>query len=290
MRRIVYTVLSILAIYMVISCGNQQPRAAWLFISPETVSLEIGQTINLSIQASPEDACTAVRWSSSFPYGASISNDGTITGLMTGQAYITARSRRNRNAKDTISILVTHKTTSFAGSEWYILAVEEDRKKILSVDIIREMRYGAPLNNANTGAWAHSEVRRYLNGFYLNNFSRADRSRILQTNIVNEPNPRTRSPSGPNTNDYIFILSLPEARRYFTCDESRIALFNGTPQMWWLRTWGDNQHGNRTGATFININGVLGERGFRLITSGGWRTEMDTRNGGVRPAMWITIE
>ena len=63
-----------------------------IFINPANVILDIGQTQQLTITTTPENANPSVSWSSSNPSVATISTSGEVTAISTGQATITAVS------------------------------------------------------------------------------------------------------------------------------------------------------------------------------------------------------
>jgi hypothetical protein len=62
-------------------------------IAPETVSIEVGATQQLTIVADPEDATNQeVIWASGNPAVATVSSGGLVTGVSAGTATITATS------------------------------------------------------------------------------------------------------------------------------------------------------------------------------------------------------
>ncbi len=91
--------------------------------------------------------------------------------------------------------------------------------------------------------WADCTLRRWLNSeFYNEAFNEQERKCILKTSIVNN--------AGPDTEDYIFLLSVDEAKSLFADDGVRRAkpteytVKNGVHTsnngccVWWLRTRG----------------------------------------------------
>ena len=66
-------------------------------ISPVTLSLEIGATGKLEATVSPSDATdNTVSWNSSNPGVATVSSDGTVTGVAEGTASVTASAGGKR--------------------------------------------------------------------------------------------------------------------------------------------------------------------------------------------------
>lgn len=97
-------------------------------------------------------------------------------------------------------------------------------------------------SNADGAVWAKSQIRKYLNGTFLNEFSSAEQSLILET--VNK-NPLAREygrPSvSPDTTDRIFLLSKEEFQSYTESgalpipDNDNDDLFGLTYLSFWLR-------------------------------------------------------
>ncbi|MCL2634965.1 MAG: DUF6273 domain-containing protein, partial [Oscillospiraceae bacterium] len=87
-------------------------------------------------------------------------------------------------------------------------------------------------------------------------------------------------PGGANTNDYIFLLSVEEANKYFTSNSARIAenssrnTENFCLTWWWLRSRGQV---DKTPSSVQGNGEITG-------LSPGYIAEC-----GIRPAMWITI-
>ncbi len=97
--------------------------------------------------------------------------------------------------------------------------------------------------------WANCTLRYWLNSeFYDNAFNDQERECILQTSNVNN--------AGPKTEDYVFLLSVDEARSVFANDEVRLAkpteyaIKNGVRIddnsngycHWWLRSRGNHDN------------------------------------------------
>ena len=158
---------------------------------------------------------------------------------------------------------------TFGQYRWRVLEVSENRVLIITEGVITNRIFDG-MNNV----WADSEIRRWLNGEFYNSFSATDRAKILQVNI---PNPLVQHGvvPGPGTQDWIFLLSRPEAERYFTSNQDRIARnTSGNACFWWLRSPGIRSNY----ASYVNHYGYIDIHGH-IVNDGG--------NGGVRPAMWI---
>lgn len=105
-------------------------------------------------------------------------------------------------------------------------------------------------------AWNRSTIREWLNGsFYEEAFDETERMRILTTTVTADKNEEYDSPAGPDTEDKVFLLSLPEAEAFFSSNEDRScwptpyaraqgAYANAESGIcwWWLRTPGSRGH------------------------------------------------
>ena len=102
-------------------------------------------------------------------------------------------------------------------------------------------------------------------------------------------NPEYNTNPGKPTQDKVFLLSINEANKYFSSDNSRqcepteYAIVNGAYAnretgfcWWWLRSPGIDMDN----AAFVWDNGPVNELGF----------DVNNVRCAVRPAMWVTIE
>lgn len=104
---------------------------------------------------------------------------------------------------------------------------------------------GLKLNN-----YKESDVRKWLNGEFLNTAFYYDSSLIQTTEIdnsVSSTKDYSNSNICANTNDKIYLLSRSDAfnEKYgFTDDESRIAYLDGQKTDWWTRSPDNSAQGN----------------------------------------------
>ncbi|MGS3403952.1 Ig-like domain-containing protein [Citrobacter amalonaticus] len=73
-------------------------------VTPETASVNVGDTTSLTATQAPVDATDTVTWESSDPEVATVSASGVVTGVAAGTATITAKVR---TFTDTATITVT---------------------------------------------------------------------------------------------------------------------------------------------------------------------------------------
>ncbi|MCL2693702.1 MAG: DUF6273 domain-containing protein [Oscillospiraceae bacterium] len=160
----------------------------------------------------------------------------------------------------------------FGSYDWRVLDVQDDKALIISEDIIELKSYHA---DGGEITWEHSSIRQYLNGEFYNSFPPAEQGRIVETIIINCGNSIYGAAGGNDTTDNIFLLDFEEAQIYFTDDASRIAVdADGEGGWWWLRSPGYDS----IDAACVYYNGGIGTSGYVGFI------------GGVRPAMWISLE
>ena len=185
-----------------------------------------------------------------------------------------------------------HSVMEFAGLKWRVLGTDDYYVLVISEYVLGQRWFH---HTANDLSWAGSGIRAYLNGEFLENFSDAELSKIVRTEISTDPNPWFGTPGGEDTPDLVFLLSLEEVARYFgdsgqLADRAHPGNINDSihdeynpvriaanletkyDSWWWLRSPG------LTGrVTFVGICGRMGVDG----------TTPTNQNGGIRPAMWI---
>ncbi len=73
-----------------------------------TKSVAVGATVKLNATVTPDNATNkAINWTSSDETKATVSKDGTVTGVAAGTVTITATSADNASAKATCAVTVT---------------------------------------------------------------------------------------------------------------------------------------------------------------------------------------
>jgi len=191
----------------------------------------------------------------------------------------------------------------FAGRNWRVLDVQNNKALIISEEIIEERVYH-PTYEGTT--WEKCELRSYLNGAFFNSLGQ-EKSRIAEERIDNPNNPWYGTSGGNATYDKVFLLSLDEVCRYFgdsgdlksrkgwnlkndqlvlkngkgcfindQYNGARIAKdSNGIAFWWWLRSSGDS----------LNYAAIVANDGYVYVSGDndvGW-------SGGVRPALWLNL-
>lgn len=174
--------------------------------------------------------------------------------------------------------------------EWIVLTVEGEKALVVSkygleMKVYNESPYSKPWGRV---VWASSDIRSWLNGeFYNFSFSELEKTRIIRSEVINGYTKYSFVDGGDNTEDYIFLLSVEEAEKYFCNNHERVCFL--TPYCkaegawaeydgacwWWLRSPGEPIEY----ATHVFVDGDIHIYGNRLSISG----------GVVRPALWLKI-
>jgi hypothetical protein len=135
------------------------------------------------------------------------------------------------------SSATTGESYSFGDYSWRMLATSDGRALIITEDIIEVRRFDEESND-----WGSSEIRRYLNDDFYNQFSPDEQQLICDTNLADV-----------GTSDKVFLLSVDEVQAFFTSPEDCYAAYRGIEptdsdgkplypndmeRWWWLRTPG----------------------------------------------------
>ena len=167
---------------------------------------------------------------------------------------------------------------------WLVLDVTEDSALLLSIKNLDCITY---YPTADTVTWETSQIREWLNDDFINSsFTEEERSRILQTTVINEDHPTYQTPGGNTTEDKIFLLSASEVEEYLPNQEDRKALNTdharlqgaydaGGYGVWWTRSPGIHDRAART----VSYDGNISESG----------TGVEQDINVVRPALWISF-
>ena len=144
-------------------------------------------------------------------------------------------------------------------------------------------------NSQNNGVtWENCSLRKWLNSTFLNDaFNAEEQTKIQETIVSADKNPKYSTNLGHATNDKVFLLSINEAEKYFlsagerACKPTKYAVANKAYVngangncWWWLRSPGVDQYSNVTG---VKSDGSFNYGGNAVVTHGNC----------VRPVMWI---
>ena len=189
--------------------------------------------------------------------------------------------------------------------EWIIL--DEDKKNnralLISKYILDGRRLFANANEENV-TWETSAMRKWLNDkFYNKAFSDEEKNLIETVHLTNEDNEDYLTLGGRDTEDKIFLLSVKEAKKYFSSDKleddinqlGRFAATKGTDYAQYKRLTG-KEYGKKDGceswgkdnrAYFLRSPGVKQNYAAVVAEDAYINTGGSGGGPGIRPAMWI---
>jgi len=203
---------------------------------------------------------------------------------------------------------------SFAKYNWRVLDVQGDKVLLLTEDVIEKRQYNMQPTYIT---WEACALRKYLNGEFLQKFTREEQSRIIETRASNPDNLWYGTHGGKATNDKIFLLSLEEVDRYFgnsgdyqgkrrkeynggklvvdskgflfsnAHDNARVAKYKGEACRWWLRSPGSSSD-CAAGVDDDGYVSVIGIKAYDIFGDIGINVLLNY-GGGVRPALWLNL-
>ena len=157
--------------------------------------------------------------------------------------------------------------------EWLVLDKKDSKALVISKDVLFEKAYD---DMGSSVTWETCTLRSYLNNdFYNLVFTEEEKKLIAKSKIENPDNPDYGTEGGNDTEDYIFLLSIEEANRYFKTDKDR-----DCGKQWWLRTPGCRQDC----AAYVRSDGRINFDGIYVH-----RSRDIYYDGGVRPALWLDL-
>ncbi|MDR3068971.1 MAG: DUF6273 domain-containing protein [Cellulomonas sp.] len=173
-----------------------------------------------------------------------------------------------------------------SGIDWRVLKVTGHQALLLADRVIGTGSY----HQEQAGVtWERCDLRRWLNGQFLGSLGPPLASLVLQTRLLNGPNPVWGTPDGQDEKDQFFLLSTEEAvgylaepwesgfgSRWFQSDRLIAKNEDGANAWWWLRSPGPGPGC----AAYVGTGGSLGDGGSNVSAS----------SGGVRPAFWLNLE
>lgn len=129
---------------------------------------------------------------------------------------------------------------------WRVLDIKNSAALVITEEIAELRAYH---NKPGDITWSDCEMRKYLNGEFLDNFAEEDKVKIIPTEVVNCDNPWFGTIGGDNTIDKIFLLSIEEVVcKYFGDSSENLRVPNGKYKYWFTRK--DMNNAKRT-ATYL---------------------------------------
>ena len=102
--------------------------------------------------------------------------------------------------------------------EWIILEKDSENKRALIISkYILDVRSNVYKSGEKNTTWKNNNIREWLNDkFYDEAFTEEEKNKIIEVQIVNEDNDDYMTFGGRDTTDKLFLLSISEARKYFS--------------------------------------------------------------------------
>lgn len=197
-----------------------------------------------------------------------------LEGIRSGEIIGSTVSAEDLCAKDAKEEVQTIRINRI---DWYVLDEQEDRRLVISKNVLENRAYHAP---GGAVTWENSEIRAYLNGEFYGTFSAQEKEIILESTVKNPSNSQYGVAGGNDTVDKVFLLSLNEAEKYLGAGVELlrgIDISTGEAVWWHLRSPGEAADVNAS----VNTIGLIDYHG---VFDG-----VKDPAGGVRPAMWISI-
>ena len=106
--------------------------------------------------------------------------------------------------------------------EWRVLDKKDGKLLVISDKSLYESSFAYLGWQPVPQNWESSCARGWLNNYFMQTaFTPAEQARVVLTNVHTEPTEGSPIDPGPNTQDYMFLLSGQEASAYFPTAESR---------------------------------------------------------------------
>lgn len=175
--------------------------------------------------------------------------------------------------------------------EWRVLEKTPTEILLIQKDcrIYGEYKSHDYYNQNDDATWEGSDIRRRLDGYYKDIFSKDEKQIIKDILVTAERIHSQDKDPGADTIDKLFLLSTEEANKYFKGDEDRKAYYhtyeNGEEKIrqcsWWLRNverYTDKYHKNKCNAAIVS---------YLTDTI---RYEDVTKVAFIRPAIWVEVK
>ncbi len=154
--------------------------------------------------------------------------------------------------------------------EWIVLEKTDGKILVVSKYALDTKKFH---NSSESVTWETCSMRKWLNEDFVSRaFSEGEKEALSTVTLTN---------TGNATNDKVFLLSVTEAKKYFTTDEQRICAPTKSAEVrenenasWTLRS---SSEGGAT-ADYVSNDGSVKSRSVEAVMS------------FVRPAMWIEVK
>lgn len=158
---------------------------------------------------------------------------------------------------------------------WYVLEIQEGKMLLIAKDGLDCLPY---MESGGSADWNSSTLRTWLNTVFLRRaFSDLEQKTLCSSTVTADTNPYFDTPPGDETQDFVFLLSIAEAKRFLqtdglnVCVPTAYAKNRGTVRIsdddsswWWLRSpgYGPNVaayvYGNTVCALGVDVSCSVG--------------------------------
>jgi len=203
-------------------------------------------------------------------YGLKLKQSGDFKGarkaFMAAGAYKDSEEQNVLMEKRIIQNSKIGDTVTIGENKWIILDIQNGQALLLKKTAQPYMAYHSSYDKVT---WEASAVRQWLNSeIFMETFTEAERKNILLKEIKNNDNSTYATEAGTDTQDYVFLLSIDEAKKYQE-------LFPKFKSNSWLRSPGSNQYS----AAFLSVEGTIMDYGYAV----------NSEELKLRPALWFNI-
>ncbi|MDO4960668.1 MAG: DUF6273 domain-containing protein [Eubacteriales bacterium] len=168
--------------------------------------------------------------------------------------------------------------------KWQVLERTDKKALLISQYGLARAKYNEWTRDVT---WESCTLRKWLNADFADTaFMPAEKAVIAETLVSADKNPRYDTAPGRDTKDRIFLLSIPEAEKYFASNEKRscaptayakkAGASGGSTCWWWLRSPGSNS----SLAASVSNHGSVYYNGYNV----------NRDYVCIRPALWINLE
>ena len=180
--------------------------------------------------------------------------------------------------------------------EWLVLDKEDDKALLISkYGLENVISFGA--DNYFSDYWSDCYLRSWSNNYFFKTaFNDDEQQLIVETEVKVEKNPDYDMPQGSDSYDKVFMLSIGEAKKYFSSNEARQCSATAASKArsadnnncwWWLR----NSGGWEKSMAVVDCYGTIDSWGYSPHSG----TVTDNHviiwgSPAVRPAMWVNLE
>lgn len=105
MKRLFSLIVAVCAIALLSGCLPKVPAVTRVDLNKAEATLVVGETLQLQVHVSPDDAIQDVVWASSYPDIASVSANGLVSALSPGSTVISVTANNGLKATCELTVI-----------------------------------------------------------------------------------------------------------------------------------------------------------------------------------------